>query len=87
MISIIGEYVVQIDEVADRLYFIHQGLVEILASDNRTPIAYQGKGCYFGEIGCLITGKRSVSVKIRSTSILYFIEKEQLVELLEAYPQ
>ena len=64
-ISIIGEYVVRIDEVATNLYFIHSGIVQIIATDNKTTIAFQGSGCYFGEIGLLLTGKRSCSVKVR----------------------
>ena len=63
-ISITGEYVVRIDEVATKMYFINSGVVEILASDNMTVLAYQTQGCYFGEIGVFLTGKRSCSVKI-----------------------
>ena len=72
--------------MATKLYFVQQGICEILASDNLTPIAYQGKGCYFGEIGVLLLGKRSVSVKIKSTSILYSIKKHQLLKVLEKFP-
>ena len=64
-ICISGEYVLRIDEVANTMYFLHSGITEVIASDNQTTIAYMGKGCYFGEIGVLITGKRSCSVKVR----------------------
>ena len=64
-ISIAGEYVVRIDEVANKMYFINSGVVEILATDNSTILAYQGAGCYFGEIGVFLTGKRSCFVRIR----------------------
>ena len=57
------------------MYFIHRGKVEILASDEKTVIAYQSKGQYFGEIGVLLTNKRSLSVKTVNTTILFFIEK------------
>jgi len=39
-LCISGESVVRVDEIAGRMYFIHTGYVEILASDNRTTIAY-----------------------------------------------
>ena len=56
---------VRIDEVANKMYFINSGVVEIMATDNHTILAYQGSGCYFGEIGVFLTGKRSCSVRIR----------------------
>ena len=33
-ISISGEYVVRIDEVATKMYFVNSGIVEILAADS-----------------------------------------------------
>jgi CRP-like cAMP-binding protein len=53
------------------MYFIDQGLVEVLASDEVTPLAYMSIGGYFGEIGCCLLGKRSVTVRTRATSILF----------------
>ena len=76
----------RIDEVASKMYFIHSGVAQIIASDNKTPIAYQGPGCYFGEIGILLTGKRSCSVKIRQSAILYTITKPQLEFMLDSFP-
>lgn len=85
-ISITGEYVVRIDEVATKMYFINSGIVEILASDNQTVLAFQGPGCYFGEIGVFITGKRSCSVKIRQSAILFKIKKDVLLHMLQVFP-
>lgn len=76
----------RIDEVATQIYFINSGLVEVLATDNYTPLAYQGSGCYFGEIGVLITGKRSCSVKIKKSAILSTISKHELLKMLENFP-
>jgi CRP-like cAMP-binding protein len=58
----------------------------VLASDGHTKIAYMGKGCYFGEIGCLLTGKRSCSVRIKQTAILYRIKKKDLERLCDRFP-
>ena len=38
------------------MYFIKEGFVEVLATDNKTVCAYLTEGAYFGEIGCLVTG-------------------------------
>jgi CRP-like cAMP-binding protein len=47
---------------------------------------YFGKGSYFGEIGVLLTGKRSVSVRSKSNSVIYYINKADLLKLLEMFP-
>ena len=39
-ISIAGEYVVRIDEVATKMYFINSGVVQVMATDNTTIVAY-----------------------------------------------
>jgi CRP-like cAMP-binding protein len=44
------------------------------------------KGAFFGEIGCLLTGKRSCSVIARTTTILRVIKKDHLIAILEDYP-
>ena len=85
-ISIQGEFVVRIDEVATKMYFINSGVVEILATDHSTVLAYQGSGCYFGEIGVFLTGKRSCSVRVRQSAILFQITKKQLLRMLERFP-
>ena len=86
-ICIFDEYVVRIDEVATDMYFVHSGIMEVLASDSKTTIAYMGKGCYFGEIGVLLTGKRSCSVRVKQTAILYHISKGSFIDLMEMFPK
>jgi CRP-like cAMP-binding protein len=68
------------------MFFIKKGFIEILASDERTIVAYLGEGSYFGEIGVLLTGKRTVSVKSKTPCIFFIIEKDDLVNTLDNYP-
>jgi CRP-like cAMP-binding protein len=77
------DYIVRVHEIADKMYFIQEGFVEIICTDNVTPIAFFGRGSYFGEIGVLITGKRSVSVKTRTNSVLYYIDGDDCLDALE----
>ena len=81
-----GDFVFKSEDMADNFYFIHQGQVEILQSDE-TLIAYQGKGSYFGEIGVLLTGKRTATVRTFTIAILYYIEKNRLIHVLDQYPK
>jgi CRP-like cAMP-binding protein len=68
------------------MYFIRKGVVKVLANDNKTTLAFMGEGSYFGEIGVLITKKRTVSVKAKTICIFFTIPQEELIEILEAFP-
>jgi len=37
------------------MYFIKSGIVQVIATDNKTSIAFMSEGTYFGEIGVLLT--------------------------------
>jgi len=76
------DYIVRINEDADKMYFIHSGYIEILCKNNVSPLVYFGKGGYFGEIGVLITGKRTVTVRSKSDAVIYYIEKPDLLQIL-----
>jgi len=45
-----------------------------------------GEGSYFGEIGCLITQKRTVAVKAKTICIFFVIKKEDLNDILDHFP-
>ena len=68
------------------MYFIKSGFVEVLATDEKTVIAYLGEGCYFGEIGVLITGTRSVTARSKNITVCYTIDKDSLHRILNSYP-
>jgi CRP-like cAMP-binding protein len=68
------------------MYFIKSGIVKVLSSDNRTIIAYMSEGTYFGEIGILLTSKRTCSIQATTNSIFFTISKEDLVAILEQFP-
>jgi hypothetical protein len=41
-VCLTGDFVVKVHEIADKMYFIQQGSMEILATDNNTVIAFIG---------------------------------------------
>jgi CRP-like cAMP-binding protein len=57
-----------------------------LATDERTVIGYMGEGTYFGEIGLLLTSKRSCSVKAKTVTVLYTVDKNNFLSILEEHP-
>jgi CRP-like cAMP-binding protein len=81
------DYICRINEPADKMYFVHSGYIEILCRNGTDPLVYLGKGSYFGEIGVFLTGKRTVSARSKSNSVLYYIEKEELFKLLVEFPE
>jgi len=49
-------------------------------------MSYLSKGSFFGEVGCLITGTRTLSVRSFSDAVTYSIEKAKLLFLMDKYP-
>jgi voltage-gated potassium channel len=45
------------------MYFIKSGVVEVIATDSQTRIAYLSDGDYFGEIGILLKERRTASIR------------------------
>lgn len=68
------------------MYFVQDGSLEVLATDHFTTIAFIGAGTYFGEIGVLITGKRSLSIKALTNCLCYTIQSNSLLLILEDFP-
>ncbi len=74
-------------ELAHTMYFVKKGILKTVCADNEeVVISYMAKGCYFGEIGVLLGGKRSVSVIAHTNCVLLVITKDDLLPILEQYP-
>jgi len=44
------------------------------------------EGFFFGEIGVLVTGTRTASVRAKTSCLFYSIEKDSLLEILNRHP-
>lgn len=64
------------------MYFIESGYIEVLCKNESQTLIYYGKGSYFGEVGVLLTKKRTLSVRSKSDSIVYYITKQDLLNIL-----
>lgn len=82
-----GDYIIRIGEYANEMYFIKQGEVEILATDNKTRIAILREGAYFGEIGILLSQKRTVNVRALTFCHFEVIDKKDFLMILDGFPQ
>ena len=80
------EYIIRAGEKADCFYIIKKGHVKILSRDQESLIAMYSEGAYFGEIGLLITGFRTVYVKAVGNVELLCIPYKKFENLVENYP-
>lgn len=74
-------------DLADCMYFVRSGQVEVLATDGRTRIAVLTQGAYFGEIGLLLTDRRTVSVRALTLCQLEVLEKEKFMLIAKSFPE
>jgi CRP-like cAMP-binding protein len=53
----------------------------VLATDEKTVIAYLREGAFFGEVGLILTGRRSVTVEATKLCLLKMLRKKDFDEL------
>lgn len=73
-------------EIADKIYFIMKGTVEAIAHDKTTVLAVMEDGSFFGEVGVLITGIRTCSIRSKSSCLFYTISKRMIIQILKKHP-
>ena len=61
-------------------------MVEIICSDNKTTIAILEAGAYFGEIGLLLTLKRTATVRALVPCHFEVIDKNNFDKIMEGFP-
>lgn len=82
-----GDFIIRLGDLADCMYFINKGLLEVLASDGQSRIALLDEGNYFGEIGILFNCCRTVSIRVITLTTVASIEKDQLLNVLSKFPE
>jgi CRP-like cAMP-binding protein len=85
-ICLARDWILVAHQIANEMFFIKKGYLEVIATDKKTVIAYLGEGSYFGEIGLLLTGKRSCSVRSLTACVLFSVGKEELIKILDNFP-
>ena len=80
-----GDIIVRQGEKAEEMFFIKSGEVEVISVD-KVILAELGPGAYFGEIGCLLNQKRTVTVKATSVCTMNVIARNKLKEVLLQFP-
>jgi CRP-like cAMP-binding protein len=81
-----GDLIVRQGEIAETMYFIRQGYVDVSVADGIESIAFMEEGSYFGEIGVLLQDRRSTSVLAHTNVILCSIDKHDMLHILDKFP-
>ncbi|HDR06401.1 MAG TPA: cyclic nucleotide-binding domain-containing protein [Candidatus Coatesbacteria bacterium] len=77
-------------ETGQRLYIIVEGTAQVrqvLDTDRSKVLATLGKGNFFGELALLDSGPRSASVVSVSPCELYYLDRDEFMELLRQHPE
>jgi CPA1 family monovalent cation:H+ antiporter len=80
-----GAEIVGLDDNAYHLFVVEDGTVEVLGADG--PLAELGPGDFFGEIGLLVTGKRTASVVATSPVRLIVVFDRDVRDLQREHPE
>ena len=84
-----GKVIFRQGELADRVYFIQKGDVEVIrtAEGKETVLARLGPGEFFGEMAFFVSdGRRTASVRTTTAVELLALGKENFTRLLGAVP-
>jgi len=86
-IAFTNEIILREKTTGEEMFFINSGVVEIFLAGAQ-PSAYVaiGDGCYFGEVSLLLGIKRTASARTKTQCMLYKIDKESLMRILQDFP-
>lgn len=63
-----------------------KGTVEALAHDKKAVLSILEDGSFFGEVGVLITGIRTCSIRSKTSCLFYTISKRMIIQILKKHP-
>eukprot|EP00746_Dinoflagellata_sp_MGD_P021511 gnl/MRDRNA2_/MRDRNA2_150223_c0_seq1.p1 gnl/MRDRNA2_/MRDRNA2_150223_c0~~gnl/MRDRNA2_/MRDRNA2_150223_c0_seq1.p1 ORF type:complete len:1021 (+),score=158.83 gnl/MRDRNA2_/MRDRNA2_150223_c0_seq1:138-3200(+) len=82
-----GDNVCRFGEHGDSMYFIIDGFVTILRSDNETQVASLEVGGYFGEVALLTGVRRTAFVRAETFCLLAQLTKHDFEPIIRTYPE
>jgi cAMP-binding proteins - catabolite gene activator and regulatory subunit of cAMP-dependent protein kinases len=80
-----GDTIIHMGEIASEMFFIQRGEVQVLATDEKTPIALLREGAFFGEIGLILTARRTVTVRATKLTLLQVLSRDDFEELSSVF--
>ena len=83
------EYIVRRGDMGEEMYFVHQGIVEVVSEHQVDPVVFETlpAGRFFGEISTMFSCPRTASVRTKTNAELFVLTKNDLEEVLSHYPK
>ena len=82
-----GECIFKVGDVANKMYFISTGSVNVFSEHQKTPIAILKAGDYFGEIALFNDTPRTATVRASTYCDLYSLNKDIFRKIFDRYPE
>jgi len=79
-----GEHIITRGEIAEEMYFVKTGAVEISIDD--APVTVLGPGSYFGEIALLKKNLRTADVHVLEPSELFRLGRDDFEDMMILFP-
>lgn len=81
-----GDLIVRQGEEGDTLFIIRQGQAQVLDDNQADVVATMGPGNLFGEVALMLGGPRNASIRAASYCELLSLQRQDLEQLLEPWP-
>ena len=81
-----GETIIRQGEIANEMYFICRGEVEVLQSFGQV-VSQLKDGDFFGEVGLLLAAARTADVRAKTLCDLFVLSKKDFSRILQEHPQ
>lgn len=88
MVYVAGDTIMREGTAATKMYFIHEGAVEVLVAGGQEVVATLGDGNYFGETCLWASGaRRPVSVRAETYCNLFSLSATAFTRVMDRYPK
>ncbi|RKP21111.1 camp-binding domain-like protein, partial [Rozella allomycis CSF55] len=82
-----GQLVVKRGEMANEMYLILTGAVEVVSDDLKSVYATITQGSFFGEVGILLKTTRTASVRAKGSVTLLKLTRDDLQTVTKKFPK
>eukprot|EP01063_Lacrimia_lanifica_P007112 TRINITY_DN1449_c0_g1_i2.p1 TRINITY_DN1449_c0_g1~~TRINITY_DN1449_c0_g1_i2.p1 ORF type:complete len:630 (+),score=265.64 TRINITY_DN1449_c0_g1_i2:184-2073(+) len=81
-------YLLRKGEVGKEMFFIHKGCVDVVSEDGNVVFVSLSEGAFFGEVALVVPGaKRTASIRSKTFTELFVLNKTDFDTLLGSYPE
>ncbi|MDX1958337.1 MAG: cyclic nucleotide-binding domain-containing protein [Leptospiraceae bacterium] len=87
MIFIPGDIIFRKGDSPNGMYFISNGLLELVNDETGEVFVSMSEGGFFGELALLQNSPRTATVRAAKYSDLYFLDKQHFLSVIERYPK